>query len=751
MHSKPLPVPEPAPWCDRRTVLGLAWLIGFCLFFSSFDLPNNRPATRWLIWQAAPWQVLDIVWPLPDAQSPPSGWPYLLQRVSSFGIALLVLGAAIGFGTLAISGLNTSRELSSPERLFFASGVGLSLWSLITLGLGLAGCLLPNVFWSLTIIGNLAALWMWRKPCSISTNTPSAIPASAWLIGLVLAVCVPMIWAIMLGACTPQTDFDVVEYHLNGPKEWFQQGRITFLPHNVYTSFPFLTEMLLLLGMVLGNAWHDGALAGQIVLSAFAPLTALGLYCACCRWFSPSAGWLAALIFLTTPWTYRISIIAYAEGGLSYYILASFLAAAWMLQPPKEPLIEKRNARAFLLTGFLAGSGMACKYPGLTSVVIPIGLGIAVILLSRRVSLRVAFASLFWYGLGVVAAVGPWLGKNFFETGNPVYPLLYAVFGGRDFDAATNVRWVKAHAAPAYASFTAFGVDALRKFADIIANNDWHSPLLYGLAPLSLCRGVRRNVGLFAWLYLGWLSLAWFLLTHHIDRFWVPMIPIAALLAGAGAASLSSHVGKLVGGAVIAACIAFNVTICSLVGGYNAGLTDLRQAEQIAEKTLSPELHWLNEEFASQRLPKEFKLLCVGEAATFHAKFPVIYHTVFDECRLEEWCADGPGPEFSLKSAEEIRAALQSHGITHVFVNWREILRYREPGSYGYTDFVHPDRLRRLQEIGILGPAMQLPPGLGVAPMNEDRRKQLTAWAPVLILKHQREPAYLGGQIFPVR
>src|SRR5262249_42161099 len=64
-----------------------------------------------------------------------------------------------------------------------------------------------------------------------------------------LAVCLAMIWAMLLGALSPQSDFDVLAYHLNGPKEWFQAGRIEFLPHNVYTSFPFLTEMLLLSGM----------------------------------------------------------------------------------------------------------------------------------------------------------------------------------------------------------------------------------------------------------------------------------------------------------------------------------------------------------------------------------------------------------------------------------------------------------------------------------------------------------------------
>ena len=616
----------------------------------------------------------------------------------------------------------------------------------ITLGLGLIGLLQPSVFWTLVIAGNLLAVWCWRKEITAPTASEQSEPTSRLLIALTLLVCVSMIWAMLLGAATPQTDFDVVEYHLNGPKEWFQRGRIEFLPHNVYTSFPFLTEMLVLSGMVLRNDWHAGALAGKVVLMAFAPLTALGLYVAGRRWFSEAAGWLAALIWLTTPWTYRISIIAYAEGGLSFYLLATFLAAHRACTSPDV------TPRRFLLPGFLAGSAMACKYPGLVSVIVPIGLGSAAALWLRRCPGLAILQGRVVFLLGVLIAVGPWLAKNWCETGNPVYPLLYSVFGGESFDAATNARWVKAHGPPDYGSLSGWLKDFVRKLTDVVANNDWHSPLLYGLAPLSLLWRNRRREVLSAWLLTGWLFVTWFVLTHHIDRFWVPMISIVALLAGAGAAWLmKTRLGLIVGGSVIAACIGFNVAISSLFGGYNAGLTDLRFAERIAEQSLTPELAWLDEEYAADRLPPDFKLLCVGEAATFHARFPLEYNTVFDDCLLEEWCAAGGGPEFPLQSEVQIRETLKRHGITHVFVNWREILRYREPGSYGYTDFVHPKRIRELQRMGVLGPERRLPNAVGLAPLTEQRRDQLEAWAPELIVLRGNDAAYVSGQIFPVR
>ena len=37
------------------------------------------------------------------------------------------------------------------------------------------------------------------------------------------------------------------------------------------------------------------------------------------------------------------------------------------------------------------------------------------------------------------------------------------------------------------------------------------------------------------WLFVTYLFLTWWFLTHRLDRFWLPMLPALAILAGAGA------------------------------------------------------------------------------------------------------------------------------------------------------------------------------------------------------------------------
>ena len=47
-------------------------------------------------------------------------------------------------------------------------------------------------------------------------------------------------------------------------------------------------------------------------------------------------------------------------------------------------------------------------------------------------------------------------------------------------------------------------------------------------------------------------------------------------------------------------------------------------------------------------------------------------------------------------------------GVTHVYVDWSEIDRYRAPGNYGFTPFVVPEVFARLVEAGVLGPPTKI-------------------------------------------
>jgi hypothetical protein len=135
--------------------------------------------------------------------------------------------------------------------------------------------------------------------------------------------------------------------------------------------------------------------------------------------------------------------------------------------------------------------------------------------------------------------------------------------------------------------------------------------------------------------------------------------------------------------------------------GFHAGLMDLEGARELVIRS---DLRVMNEQ-----LPAGAKVLMVGEAEVFDARFALLYNTVFDESVFEELTASASaGAAGSVAAAEEVRERLRGAGVTHVLVNWREVLRYRLPGSYGYAEYVQPERFEELREGGVLGAARVL-------------------------------------------
>jgi hypothetical protein len=672
-------------------------------------------------------------------------------------VAAFIAAGAWGLGLVVLAWVMPHRPdtpTTPSEQLYLSLLIGLSGVSLLTLLLGLAGWLSPTVF-AVFLAGWLLAgvITSWKQRRRV--RFPGGWQNHWWLLATA-----PFLIGIALGSVSPQTDFDVKEYHLGGPKEWFLAGRITFLEHNVYTSFPFLTEMLLLAGMVVANDWYWGALAGQAVLALFAPLTALGLWCAGYRYWSPLAANAAACVWLSTPWVFRMSIIAYAEGGLTAYvfgaIFAAFLAGDLLRQtPPAFSSADNRVARGpIALAGFFAGSAMACKYPGLVTAIIPVTVLLTLATLRRlRATQSQAIIEhrtlergwrvrrmLATNGVclsAILLAVGPWLLKNTIETGNPVYPLGYAVFGGRDLDDDLAAKWARGHARPSAGSLWGEVRDFALKAFDVAAVNDWQSPLVFALAPLAwLTLGDRQRVHQLGAL-VAWQFLVWWGLTHHLDRFWLPLLPLASLLAGVGAAAARSVWLRWLLAVVVPAGMLFNLAFCATgYVGYHAGLIDLRESRKFVAQLTCPEIAWLNEHFRETRQLDRAVVLGVGEAEWFDAEFRYRYNTVFDRSLFEAWCGEPgstPSRERPLRSPAAIRDTLQQAGVTHVLVNWAEVLRYRL--SYGYTDFVHPQRLRELVDAGVLE-SLELPPGLGQRPadaLNPQERQEVDRWAPELL------------------
>ncbi|MCP4506580.1 MAG: hypothetical protein GY826_09320 [Fuerstiella sp.] len=748
---------EPSPPSRKPSywVIGCAvvWVTLFLSCFYSQGLPNNSSSaealTRGDIGEFISVQFATLLNPLDytSSTSPRSGWQNLAERVPFIRTAAVLWLAAWTLGRLAVNLILGPIRLLKSERIVLDFGVGISLLTLWTLLCGLAGLLHTNVLLAPSGAVSLLLL-MSRLTRSRSVAETWVAPRTAnpekvhrGLLFLLIIMPAPFVLHVFLGGMTPPFDFDVCEYHLQGPKEWLQSGRIRTLKHNVYTSFPFLSEMLSLHAMVLQNDWWRGAIAGKLALTSFQFLSAVSVFAICQRWIGTVSGLIAVTALSSTPWTTRISIIAYAEGAITFYLAASIMSGLLVTATS----VPRYRWRFVGLTGFLAGSAMAAKYPGLVSVVIPAALFVAWSVresscpttarqksesgdaacprdaaLSRRLILQyaVVFAS------AVLLAVGPWLAKNAAETGNPVYPLGYSVFGANDWSPDMDQKWQRAHS-PDDHDVTRIPAHLM----DVTVRSDWQNGFLFAFAVPALLMVRRQKTIGCLWAYVIWMLATWWALTHRIDRFWIPLIPVLAVLAGAAWQLNTSVFWRYGMMLILFMCCVFSYGFIRLPEiRFHAGLMQMAEART---RPVRQDLRLLN-----STLPKHARVLMVGEAAVFNATFELVYNTVFDECIFEQWTsAAGSSMESgraTMKPTDEIRSVLREQNITHIYVNWSEILRYRQ--TYGYTEFVTPDRFTMLQSMGLLAAPITISRGDWT---SLDRRQQanVSSWhgAPALM------------------
>ncbi len=140
--------------------------------------------------------------------------------------------------------------------------------------------------------------------------------------------------------------------------------------------------------------------------------------------------------------------------------------------------------------------------------------------------------------LGCLLGCGGWLLKNSVEAHNPFYPLLGSWVGGKTLNPEKVAQWNRAHQVPRVGSPSEDSPDyGIRSLIGAMVEMGLTSRFLcLMLAPLAILGMVvyyRRT-----WLVLYpmiWIFVVWWGMTHRLDRFWLPLLPFAALAAGMGA------------------------------------------------------------------------------------------------------------------------------------------------------------------------------------------------------------------------
>lgn len=611
----------------------------------------------------------------------------LADRAVLLAVAAWILGIAGLLGRLLLDALRVDRVLSWGEQIVFSLAMGTNVLSLLTLAFGLAGQMHRGWFVGLTLAAISGGAVRWRYWRTTATNVQSTEDGYG---RLALWIAVPFTLLILLGGMLPPWYFDVREYHLQVPKEWFLHGSIDFLPHNVYGNMTLGASMHALLGMMLlsgPDAWWWGALAGKTIIAAFAPLTAWAVFLMGRRFFGRGPAAVGAVFFISTPWVTHVSAAGMIDVVSAFYCITAVHAALlWSHVIPSDP--PNRAARWSLpaMSGFLAGAGVACKYPAVLFLVVPL---LVWIVFAGRPRWDARAPAVFL--LAVALGCGLWLAKNWVQSGNPTYPLLYSWFEGKTRTPEKDAQWQRAHNLTADTAEQRLSVAGLRNSGALITRDSYFaSPLLAPFALIGLfSKAHRRDIRYLA-SFCGYVLLAWWLTTHRVDRFLVPIIPLVSLLAGIGATWSAQRLWRRGAAVVIGLGLAYCLLInASRFTGDNRYLVSLAQLRTDRPHPSDPDWYHLHpaHDLLNQIVEPGYLALLVGEAQVFNLQVPILYNTCFDDCLFEQLMRG--------RDREERNAALRAARISHIMFFWRELDRYRSPGNYGYSDYVTRELVRQ--------------------------------------------------------
>lgn len=644
--------------------------------------------------------------------------------------ALAVVAAAAGWGAWPAGCLRRGK-LGAAAQLCLATALGFGLLSTGTLALGCGGWLGRFTAWGMVAGGWALGLAHLRRIRGRDAHAPQRDLASPYASNarwpspdrpetarvavrpllFALALAVPLA-VLLFGATLPPgvlwtgeaRGYDVLEYHLQAPREYFESGRIRFLPHNVYASFPQQMEMLYLLLMHLAGDAHAAAIPAQMLHALCAVLTVVAL----AAFASPGADrWLVAALAGTTPWIAYAGCLAYVECGMLFFMaVAAGLVVETLRSPegaPAPAVVGRPAGRELLAAGLCAGFACGCKY---TAIVLgAAGLAIASMVgMKGTTPARGRVAAIF--ALGAALSFAPWAIRNAAFTGNPVYPFAYGVFGGRAWSDEQEAQWRRGHALPAEQASLAgrFYVAVRELLGTVDAAPPLTHPSLFGVAllpatavALATVRGPVR--GMMA-IWAAAILVTWAGWTHMPGRFALPLIVPGAILA-AHAAGRSRVVSGVLSACALAGGVASAVQLVALLRQEDFGWqrrTGAPLAALVDQTELLVRAHPLN-----AALPPGSRVWLVGDAAVFYVQRALHYTVVFGR---DPWLTvAGAQPD-----ANACVAWLHQRGFSHVCFWWPEIERLRR--TYDFAGVVTPEWVGRLRAAGLSPVAAELPGGV---------------------------------------
>lgn len=603
-------------------------------------------------------------------------------------VDLILAGALIALtGGIGKRLLSARLEGLHPlERAAVEAALGLLALSMTVLIVGLIGWLRVPALWALLLLSSLGfgrSSVRWLAQLRAVANGWREWGPATWSACLTVVL---LLTISLLSALSPPTAWDSLVYHLELPKQYLAAGSVGFNPDNLFVGFPQLAEMIYTWGLAL-RAAETAAVTGWMV-GVLGLLATVGF---ARRILGEGIGWLPAAILLTGESLWQGLSWAYVDHWVLLFGMVAFLTL---------DLYTRGQSRAPLtVAGLAAGCALATKYTG---GLVTAGCGLFLLhfhVFQRHASGHRAGAhggqiqgggtsirdrpgvvarvqpllrDLLILGSLTALVAAPWLLRNTFQMGNPLYPFF---FPGKQVDALRQL--YQAQQAPQRGLLdalllpwqaTVLGIDGGPRFNTSIG------PLLLALIPGAIFglgalkpagrQSIARLAVVALALWLVWAAGAAWVGPLTRSRHYYGFLPALAVLAAGGYQALRSlEIGSVKAGWILSRFLIFVFALTALSAVLHLGrispvgvLTGARSRQHYLEDQLGWYARVVQE---LNRLPPGSRVRFLWEPRAYYCRVDCVPDVI-----LDQWWYLGRtvGPPSNLATT------WSDEGVSHVLI-----------------------------------------------------------------------------------
>lgn len=530
--------------------------------------------------------------------------------------------------------------------------------------------------WIIWSIPWLFGLWDWTT----KRITPLQIKKPSWHHAVIGFIGAGYLWH----ATPPPWMRDSLTYHLALAKQYALTGNYTDTDFIIFAYFPQGWQSIL-------AALHS-PLTGEALFNpryftvGICMLTAIGLF----GWIkeqidNPEWALTGATLYLLTP-----SII---EFGTSCYV------QPWLTAVCLWTLMSLYDRKSPLMIGGIVGIACSLKY---SALILPLLLLPIVYTSSRRVN------DVFQFIVGIFATGTIFYLRNLFETGNPLFPMMYDLFGGEGWDSWRAIAYE--HTLDNYGmgrSFLDYILLPFRLFGTMDMTRFFQGSIGIGwllMIAFSWWQTKKSTSQKWMWgLLLGWFVF-WAFQVQQV-RFFLPMLPLMLLICIPILSAWKSRSWSI-------------WIVLSIIWSLHP-LQQLLSNQQGHVYWQTRQTHSIDESkslFLDHRLPENHPVYTYTNSLNtekvwlvwmrgyhYYLDAPVRIDNVFGATRFEQLLWEN--------TVTDIKYSLHRDNISHIIINWRFFLQnnnadYLEDGA----SIVIQERFTALIQMKILRPVRQWGP-----------------------------------------